>query len=65
MQTYTFRMCETKLNSSKPSSNFKVHGFQNPFRKDNLTNAGGGILVYVRDQIMAKRMEDLEIQDVA
>ena len=60
-----FSFCETKLNSSKLSNNFKVRGFQIPFRKDNHTNGGGGILVYIRDQIMAKRREDLETQDVA
>ena len=60
-----FSLCETKLNSSKLSSNFKVHGFQNPFRKVNHTNGGGGILVYVRNQIMATRRQDLETQDVS
>ena len=56
---YIFSMCESKLNSSKLSSAFKVQGFQLPFRKGNHTNGGGGILVYVKDQIMAKRREDL------
>ena len=62
---HIFSLRETKLNSTKLSNNFKVHGFQIPFRKDNHTNGGGGILVYVRDQLMAKRREDLGTQDVA
>ena len=62
---HIFSFCETKLNSSKLSNNFNVHGFKIPFRKDNHTNGGGGILVYVRDQIMAKRKKDFETQDVA
>ena len=39
-------------------------GFQPPFRKDNHSNGGGGIFVYVRDHIMAKRSVDLETTDM-
>ena len=62
---HIFSMCESKLNSRKLSSAFKVQGFQLPFRKDKHTNGGGGILVYVKDQILAKRREDLESHDIA
>lgn len=62
---HIFSMCETKLKSSKMSSSFKIQGFQDPFRKDNYTNGGGGILVYVKDQILAKRREDLETNDIS
>ena len=44
---HIFSLCETKLNSSKLSNNFKVHGFQIPFRKDNHTNGGGGIILEI------------------
>ena len=57
-------LCETKLKSNKLSSVFHVPGFlftfQLPFRKDNQRNGSGGILVYIRDHIMAKRRADLE-----
>ena len=46
------------------SSVFHVNGFHPPFRKDDHTNAGGGILVYVRNNIMAKRRNDLETNDI-
>ena len=39
---------------------FKVDGFQTPFRKDNNFNGGGGLIVYVRNGLNAKRREDLE-----
>ena len=59
-------MCETKLKNHKPTRAFQINGFQLPFRKDNVLNGGGGgILVYVRDQIMSKRRDDLETNDTA
>ena len=61
---HIFSMCESKLNSSKLTSAFNVQGFHLPFRKDNHSNCGGGILVYVKDHIMAKRREDLESNDI-
>ena len=36
-----------------------------PFRKDNDSNGGGGIMVYVKNGINAKRREDLEINDIS
>ena len=58
-------MCETKLNSRKLTSAFRIPGFHLLFRKDNHTNGGGGILVYVKDHIIAKRRDDLESNDIA
>ena len=54
-------LCETKLNDNKPTSAFHINGSHTPFRKDNHTNAGGGILVYVRNTILAKRRLDVLI----
>ena len=62
---HIFGMSETKLKEHKPNDVFKIAGFQLPFRKDNNTNGGGGIIVYVRDGILAKRREDLETHDIA
>ena len=56
--------CNTALNH-KPTGTFKIDGFQTPFRKDNDTNGGGGIIVYVRDNINAKRREDLETNGIS
>ena len=48
----------------KLTSMFQVEGYQTPFRKDNYSNGGGGIMVYVRNDINAKRREDLEINNI-
>ena len=44
---------ETKNDISFPPSQFVIQGFAAPFRLDR-TNTGGGILVYVRDDIPSK-----------
>ena len=56
---HVFGICETKLKEHKMSSSFNINGFQT-FRRDNTSNGGGGIIVYVRDGLMAKRRADLE-----
>ena len=48
----------TKLKSHKTTDIFKINGFQTPLRKDNDSNGGGGLLVYVKKGINAKRRED-------
>ena len=62
---HIFGISETKLKSHKLSSCFKIDGFQEPFRKDNDGNGGGGILVYVRNGINAMRRFDLETNNKA
>ena len=44
---------ETKIDMSFPTSQFVIQGFAAPFRLDR-TNTGGGILVYVRDDVPSK-----------
>lgn len=61
---HIFGMCETKLKERKLSDAFKINGFHAPFRKDNTSNGGGGIIVYVRKELMAKRRVDLEVNNV-
>ena len=61
---HAFAMCETKLKDHKMSGAFKIKGFQTPFRKDNSSNGGGGIIVYVKNGIMAKRRQDLEDDNI-
>ncbi len=36
-----------------------------PFRKDNESNGGGGIIVYVKNGINAKRRNDLETHEIS
>ena len=44
---------ESKIDMSFPTNQFVIEGFVTPFRLDR-TNTGGGILVYVRDNIPSK-----------
>ena len=61
---HIFGVSETKLKDHKPSSAFHIDGFQT-FRKDNISNGGGGLIVYVRNKINAKRRADLEINEIS
>ena len=61
---HIFGLSETKLKSHKLTSCFDIDGFQEPFRKDNDSNGGGGIVVYVRNGIIAKRRLDLETNNI-
>ena len=44
---------ETKLDESFPEGQFKIPGFTTPFRRDR-NEFGGGILVFVREDIPSK-----------
>ena len=61
---HVFAMCETKLKQHKLSSAFHTDSFHQPFRRDNLKSGGGGITVYVRNDIIAKRRTNLKINDI-
>ena len=64
---HIFGISETKLKLHKISSCFNVDGFQEPFRKDNDSNSGRGIIVYVQNEhgINAKRRLDLETNNIS
>ncbi|MEW8548505.1 MAG: endonuclease/exonuclease/phosphatase family protein, partial [Candidatus Thiodiazotropha sp.] len=57
---HIFGVSETKLNNIHPDLPFHINGFQKPFRRDRKENAGGGILVYVKDGVCCKQRSDLE-----
>ena len=46
---------ETKLDESFPTAQFLIDGFSEPYRMDRNRN-GGGILIYIRDDIPSKRL---------
>ena len=48
---------ETKLDNSYPTSQFFMHGYSKPFRM-NRDKHGGGILVYIREDIPCKILEN-------
>ena len=49
-------MHETKLDSSFPRTQFNIHDFGEPYRFDR-NGKGGGILLYIRDDIPSKLIE--------
>ena len=62
---HIFGLSETNLKDHKSTDVFKINGFQTPFRKDNYSNGGGGLIVYVRNGINARRREDLETNSIS
>lgn len=51
---------ETKLDDSFPDAQFKIEGYQfPPFRRDRNKN-GGGKIVFIKDGLIAKRLNDFE-----
>ena len=53
-------IAETKLDSSFPSNQFTISGFRNSIRLDSSSNSGG-ILIYIKEEILFKKIEGLEI----
>ena len=53
---------ETKINESFPSAQFLLDGFSRPYRLDRCAN-GGGILLYVRDDISSCLLTEYKLQD--
>ena len=48
---------ETKLDETFSTANFMIDGFSKPYRRDRTIN-GGGILIYVRENIPSKQLND-------
>ena len=58
-------LSETWLSRNDTNNDFMISGYQGPFRKDREENAGtigyGGVLAWVKSNIVCKRRHDLEI----
>ena len=52
-----FVISETKIDVSFPSNQFKIEGYYSPFRF-NRNSLGGGVLIYVRDDIPCKELKN-------
>ncbi|VDI46999.1 Hypothetical predicted protein [Mytilus galloprovincialis] len=56
---------ETWLNGINSSDSVELLNYQKPFRKDRgLMKSGGGVIVYVKENIHSKRRDDLEVPGV-
>ena len=53
---------ETKIDDSFPSNQFMIPGFAPPFREDR-NSQGGGLLIYIREDLPCKRLESHKIPD--
>ena len=53
---------ETKIDESFPASQFIIEGYSKPFRRERNSN-GGGILMYVRDDIPCKEIKTHKLPD--
>ena len=57
-------IAETKLNENHKTETFLINGYQIPFRKDRLFNGGGGLAVYVKQNVNCIRRLDLESEEI-
>ncbi|MEW8548237.1 MAG: endonuclease/exonuclease/phosphatase family protein, partial [Candidatus Thiodiazotropha sp.] len=57
-------LSETWLDHRTTDNDIIMHGFNVPYRRDRLGDNHGGICVYVKENLYAKRRIDLEIQDI-
>ena len=53
---------ETKIDGSFTNSIFSIDGFTPPYRKDR-TNMGGGIILYVREDIPSKELKAIYLSN--
>ena len=51
---------ESKLDGSFPPAQFTIEGYNLPFRKD-LDKNGGGVLIFVREDLACKEIENINI----
>ena len=57
-----FLITETKIDESFPTNQFTVPGYTPPFRRDRTVN-GGGLLLYIREDIPSKLLTSFECED--
>ena len=53
-------VAETKLDSSFPNSQFRIKGFKPLIRLD-INKSSGGLLVYIKENLLCKKIEDFGI----
>ena len=55
-------VAETKIENSFPKGQFVIQGYSEPFRLDRDSN-GGGLLVYIKEDIPSKQLKSFKFQD--
>ena len=61
---YIIGISETKFNNSILFSTLMLNSYNIPIRKDREINNGGGLIIYVKDNIFFKRRDDLETNSI-
>ena len=55
---------ETKLDQSFPNSQFKIYGYHFPPFREDRTCHGGGLMVFVKKDIIAARLTNYEPEEI-
>ena len=55
---------ETKLNDTVKTFDLEIDGFRIPLRKDRQINYGGGLMIYIKNNLCFKRRTELESNDI-
>ena len=53
---------ETKLNDIVDTKKLEIEGFHQPIRRDRQFNNGGGLIVYIKNNICYQRRQDIEYE---
>ena len=53
-----FLISETKIDNSFPDPQFFWQGYGTPYRRDRVTGAGGGLLMYVNEDIPSRQLKE-------
>ena len=57
-------LCETKLNSAVPNKLIQIDGYRCLRHDRPASTAGGGCMIYVKDNIICRRRHSLELDDI-
>ena len=55
---------KTKPNDTVKTSDLEIDGFRMPLRKDRQINNGGGLMIYIKNNLCFKRRTELESNDI-
>ena len=58
-----FLISETKIDESFPDAQFNCNGYAKPHRKDRILGAGGGLLLYVNENIPSRKLTEHTLPD--
>ena len=60
-----FLISETKIDRSFPDAQFYFQGYSKPHRKDRTLGPGGGLLMYINQNIASRKLKEHNIPENA